>query len=122
MLSGNEVERVAPYNRRLFKRISRGQYIINPNLKLRLQDRWVGIHEMLPLADLGTGPTPVNHSIPIHSEAQRQLRARVEEEWRWRRERLLEKFCNKVEAMIDEPVARGEGMKAGKQADGQVAT
>lgn len=40
------------------------QYIINPNLKLRLQDRWVGIHEMLPLVDLGVGSTTVNESIP----------------------------------------------------------
>ena len=122
VLSGNEIERDAPYNRRLFKRISRGQYIINPNLKLRLQDRWVGIHELLPLADLGTGPTPVNHSIPIHSEAQRELRARVEEEWHWRRERLLEKFCKKVEALIDEPVAAGEAATAGTQADALMAT
>jgi len=42
VLSGNEIERDAPYNRRLFKRIRRGEYIINPNLKLRVQGAWVG--------------------------------------------------------------------------------
>jgi hypothetical protein len=108
VLSANEVGREAPYNRRLFKRISRGQYIINPNLKLRLQDRWVNIHEILPLVDLGVGPTTVNQSIPIHSEAQRQMRADLEEQMRWRRERRLEHFNKLVEAMIDEPVVASE--------------
>lgn len=122
VLSGNEVERDAPYNRRLFKRMSRGQYIINPNLKLRLEDRWVGIHEMLPLADLDVGPTIINESMPIHSEAQRQIRADMEKEIRWRRERRLEKFCKSVEAMIDEPVAPSGGAAASGQNNGLPAT
>jgi len=42
VLSGNEIARDAPYNRRLFKRISRGEYIINPNLKLHFHGKVTG--------------------------------------------------------------------------------
>ncbi|MGB1270716.1 MAG: hypothetical protein ACPG5T_01445 [Endozoicomonas sp.] len=56
ILSSNEVDREAPYNRRLFKRIRRGHYIINPNLKLRQGDQWVDIHDLLKLEDLGFKP------------------------------------------------------------------
>ena len=53
VLSGNEVHRDAPYNRKLFFRIRRGHYIINPNLKLRLGEDWMPIHDLLKLEDLG---------------------------------------------------------------------
>ena len=35
ILSNNEVDRDAPYNCKLFKRIRRGYYTINPGIKLR---------------------------------------------------------------------------------------
>ncbi|MDC0434317.1 hypothetical protein OAM69_01605 [bacterium] len=100
VLSSNEIDRDAPYNRRLFKRIRRGQYIINPNLKIRNQGKWRPIHDILPLADLAVGAVHVS-DVPIHSEAQRQLRERLEQDMRWRRERALEKFVAHVESMID---------------------
>ena len=52
ILSNNEVDRDSPYNRKLFKRIRRGHYIINPQLKLRQGDEWASIHSLLKLEDL----------------------------------------------------------------------
>ena len=49
---------------------------------------------------LGVGAVHVS-DVPIHSEAQRQLRERLAEDMRWRRERAVEKFVAEVEAMID---------------------
>lgn len=46
-LSENEVDRQRPRNRKLFKRLKRGHYILNPQLKVRLADQWVGLHDLL---------------------------------------------------------------------------
>nr|WP_306671098.1 UvrD-helicase domain-containing protein [Endozoicomonas sp. SESOKO1] len=60
ILSGNEVDRDAPYNRKLFKRIRRGHYIINPGIKLRRGEEWVAVHELLRPEDLGFKPSWMN--------------------------------------------------------------
>lgn len=41
ILSKNEATRDHPYNHKLFKRLSRGCYTINPELKIKVQDQWV---------------------------------------------------------------------------------
>ena len=41
---------------KLFKRIKRGHYIINPLLKVRSGDEWLSIHDVLRLQDLGFTP------------------------------------------------------------------
>ena len=38
ILSKNEVSRQGPYNRKLFLRVSHGQYLINPQLAVRVED------------------------------------------------------------------------------------
>ncbi|MBO9495820.1 UvrD-helicase domain-containing protein [Thalassotalea sp. G20_0] len=60
ILSGNEVDRDAPYNRKLFKRIRRGHYIINPGMKLRQSEEWVAVHDLLNPEDLGFRPGWMN--------------------------------------------------------------
>ena len=52
VLSRNEVDRDAPYNRRLFKRTSRGFYILNPGLQVRIGDSWIEIYDLLEPATL----------------------------------------------------------------------
>ena len=49
ILAKNEVCREGPYNRKLFYRIKRGQYIINPGLSLRMGDTWRNIYDVLRL-------------------------------------------------------------------------
>jgi hypothetical protein len=41
ILSKNEVSREGLYNRKIFKRIKRGYYIINPELKIKINEQWV---------------------------------------------------------------------------------
>jgi len=53
MLSKNEVSREDPYNRKLFLRIRRGQYLINPRLALRVEGEWRGIYDLLVTERLG---------------------------------------------------------------------
>ncbi|MDY6994386.1 MAG: hypothetical protein SVR94_17520, partial [Pseudomonadota bacterium] len=52
ILSKNEVNRVDKYNRKLFYRIKQGQYIINPNLSIRIEGVWNNIYDLLSLDKL----------------------------------------------------------------------
>ena len=53
MLSKNEVNREGPYNRKLFLRVRRGQYLINPRLALRVEGEWRDIYDLLVPDRLG---------------------------------------------------------------------
>jgi hypothetical protein len=52
ILSKNEVSREGPYNRKLFLRMGHGQYLINPQLALRVEGEWRRIYELLSLERL----------------------------------------------------------------------
>ena len=52
ILSKNEVSREGPYNRKLFLRMRRGQYLINPRLALRVEGEWRRIYDLLSLERL----------------------------------------------------------------------
>jgi hypothetical protein len=47
ILSKNEVDRDDRYNRKLFKRMLHGQYVINPQLALRVEGNWQKIYTLL---------------------------------------------------------------------------
>jgi PhoH-like protein len=53
ILSKNEVNRDDPYNRKLFRRIKQGHYIINPKLAVWTQGDWRNIYDLLSLDALG---------------------------------------------------------------------
>ena len=55
VLARHEVDRDAPYNRRLFKRTERGYYILNPQLRVRIGTNWIGIYELLDTEALFNG-------------------------------------------------------------------
>ena len=56
VLSSNEVNRDFKYNRKLFKRIKYGHYMINPGLKLRQGEDWISVYQLLKPEDLGITP------------------------------------------------------------------
>ena len=47
VLARNEVDRDERSNRRLFKRTSRGFYVLNPGLQVRIGDAWVAIYDLV---------------------------------------------------------------------------
>ena len=48
ILSKNEVSRNDPYNRKLFLRIARGVYVINPDLDILVaEDHWMNAYDMM---------------------------------------------------------------------------
>ncbi|WP_252179551.1 ankyrin repeat domain-containing protein [Endozoicomonas sp. 4G] len=77
ILSTNEVDRDHRYNRKLFKRIRRGHYILNPNLKLRFtikqEETWVGIYDLLQLDDLDVNYTAMLGGDQEHQKLMREF-------------------------------------------------
>ena len=53
ILSKNEVDRDDKYNRKLFRRIKHGHYIINPKLAVWVEGDWRNIYDLLSLDALG---------------------------------------------------------------------
>ena len=49
VLSRNEIARDYPYNRKLFKRITRGHYILNPEIAVKVQDNWQNIYCLIDI-------------------------------------------------------------------------
>ena len=47
VLARHEVDRDAPYNRRLFKRMERGYYVLNPQMRVRIGTNWIRIYDLL---------------------------------------------------------------------------
>ncbi len=53
ILSKNEINREDKYNRKLFRRIKHGHYIINPGLSVWVENEWRNIYDLLSLDLLG---------------------------------------------------------------------
>ncbi|MEQ1746789.1 MAG: UvrD-helicase domain-containing protein [Saprospiraceae bacterium] len=48
ILSKNEIDRDDPYNKKLFLRIARGVYVLNPELELMIvEDQWMNVYDMM---------------------------------------------------------------------------
>jgi hypothetical protein len=48
ILSKNEIDREDPYNKKLFLRIARGAYVLNPDLEVLVaEDQWMNVYEMM---------------------------------------------------------------------------
>lgn len=52
ILSKNEVDSNSPYNRKLFIRIERGNYILNRDIELFIDDKWIPIDHILKLQEI----------------------------------------------------------------------
>jgi hypothetical protein len=53
ILAKNEVHRDDPYNRKLFRRLKQGHYIINPQLAVWVEGAWRHMYDLLSLDALG---------------------------------------------------------------------
>ena len=98
ILSGNEVDRDAPYNRKLFKRIRRGHYIINPGMKLRQGEEWKAVYELLNPEDLGFWPG----GIRLNNEQRLTLGNDANDWFDQHRSQNLKEFCQNIQALQEE--------------------
>jgi len=73
ILSKNERSRDGRYNRKIFKRVNRGQYIINPAVSIRVQETWVNIYDLLPLERLAFLPAIVTDAFKRVMQLNRHI-------------------------------------------------
>lgn len=52
VLARNEVDSTDPNSRKLFVRVQRGYYIINPSLELEIDGKWVNVYDMIHIDEL----------------------------------------------------------------------
>ncbi|MFH0866697.1 MAG: UvrD-helicase domain-containing protein, partial [Bacteroidota bacterium] len=50
-LAKNEMESGNPYNKKLFKRQSRGNYLLNPLLSILIEDEWKNVYDLLHISE-----------------------------------------------------------------------
>lgn len=78
VLAKNEINRRDPYNRQLFLRLHRGNYVVNPDLKIKVDDRWWPYYDLFQVADLGIpwrsakSPESLQHIMDERLESLRQ--------------------------------------------------
>ena len=86
ILSKNEVGRSDPYNRKLFLRIARGVYVLNPDLEILVaDDRWMNVYDIMVLEKMSAER---NEAIKKEDlETWRKKNAEEIEKARLRRER-----------------------------------
>ncbi|MCB1851758.1 MAG: hypothetical protein KDI83_13430 [Gammaproteobacteria bacterium] len=120
ILSKNECSREDRYNRKLFVRMQRGQYLINPGLALRVEEEWCSIYQLLHsgrlagvLQDPIRGNSYVWDSNPARQTAIESLRRKLE---RMRVEArrpespadVIAKAKQPTSPPVDKPVSRPE--------------
>ncbi len=49
VLARNEINSKYPYNRKIFKRVRMGQYILNPDLKIKVSDAWYSVNQFIDI-------------------------------------------------------------------------
>ncbi len=86
ILSKNEIKREGPYNRKLFLRLKRGHYIINPKLSVRVEGEWRNIYDLLSLDMVGSKHLDEHYVRP--ETANRQM------------ERNLQRFREHVQGLV----------------------
>jgi len=56
-LSKHEIDSNNPYNKKLFKRLYRGYYVLNPALAVRIDEDWKNVYELMRMEEVKV-PTP----------------------------------------------------------------
>jgi hypothetical protein len=88
----HEIDSNNPYNKKLFKRISRGSYLLNQDLQIMYSDNWIPVKSIIENQDVSAEEIR-EHSFAkqkkIYDEYQKKIeeakkrRDRNRDRWRW---------------------------------------
>jgi len=79
ILSKHEAEGNNPYNKKIFKRVERGVYILNPALQIRYLDSWVPVDEIINCQGISIDDM-INHSVEKHVKETAEFNRKWEKE------------------------------------------
>ncbi|MFP4289761.1 MAG: ankyrin repeat domain-containing protein [Bacteroidales bacterium] len=84
-LSKHEADSNNPYNKKLFKRIDRGYYILNPELKILINEQWHKTDDIINMQDFSEEETK-KHAMERYIKERDEMKKRIEKESRrWER-------------------------------------
>lgn len=84
-LSKHEVDGNSIYNKRLFKRVERGYYILNPELKILIDDQWYKTNDIINMQDVSEEQIK-QQALEKHIKEQEEFKKKMEKEQkRWQR-------------------------------------
>jgi len=70
ILSKNEVDNKDIYNRKLFRRVRRGYYILNPQMLIKVNENWTNIYQLLNLEIIKENDPPLEKdSNPVQQKS-----------------------------------------------------
>ncbi|TAL61667.1 MAG: hypothetical protein EPN85_04210 [Bacteroidetes bacterium] len=76
VLARNEVSREVAYNKKLFMRLERGYYVLNPELEIQINDQWLNIYELMQTEKM----TPEQNNKMIKMRLEKLIQSLVERE------------------------------------------
>lgn len=86
LLAKNEAGSASPYNRRLFRRVARGAYVLNPALDVDVKGAWTPVYDVMALplllrsVEAGRGASFARWLAAVGAEAAEPVPARVDAE------------------------------------------
>ncbi|OFX41745.1 MAG: hypothetical protein A2X03_16710 [Bacteroidetes bacterium GWA2_40_15] len=90
LLAKHEVDGKNPYNKKIFKRVERGNYVLNPGLQILCNEQWISVSSISGNQDISEEEI-INHSVEKQKKEFEEVRKKIEKEkkkrererWEW---------------------------------------
>jgi hypothetical protein len=90
LLAKHEVNGKNPYNKKIFKRVERGNYVLNPGLQILYNEQWIYVSSISGNQDISEEEI-INHSLEkqkkefeeFRKKAEKEKKRRERERWGW---------------------------------------
>jgi hypothetical protein len=90
LLAKHEIGSNNPYNKKIFKRIERGSYLLNPVLQILRNEQWVSVSSITGNQDISEDEI-IKHSFEkqkkefeeFRKKAEKEKKRRERERWGW---------------------------------------
>jgi len=92
-LAKNEVNRDDPYNKKLFLRLERGYYVLNPEMEIYINNRWMNIYDSMNMEKISKLTT---------EEIRERLWENLPEELKAKLSQEFEKTSNDDDSIVEE--------------------
>ena len=79
LLAKHEVDSNNPYNKKIFKRIDRGSYLLNPGLQIQYDEKWISLSSISDNQDISEDEI-IKHSIEKQKKEWEEYRKKFEKE------------------------------------------
>jgi hypothetical protein len=84
LLAKHEVDGKNPYNKKIFKRVDRGNYVLNPGLQILCNEQWMSISNISGNQDISENEIK-EHSLKKQAKEFEEYRIKTEKEWKKRK-------------------------------------